>query len=343
MKKDKTKKGKSRKARATTPDVSVETPAALAAPAVVSKTPTGTPNIDFMGRERIAFTFSLILAIIGIIAAISIPLGKANLGTDFSGGVAVQFRFDKPVVIETVREVLIAGGIKDAELQEIGDSRKLMVKIKRSETDLRGLSSSIGKVFNSAMPDNPYVVDSTEEVGPTVGKRLQKDALFAIAVALFGILFYIGWRFEFRFGIAAVVATFHDVLAVLGILFIVNMEINLLIITALLTIAGYSINDSVVVFDRIRENLRKNAKTKETLTALINRSINEMLRRTVVTSGTTLLVLLSLIIFGGEVIHDFAITLFLGVLIGTYSSIFIASPMLLVWKGKGGKLIKDNE
>ena len=306
---------------------------------------TGVSNIDFLGKRRVAFVVSVILAVVGLVAAACIPLGKAKLGTDFTGGVAVQFRFEAPVDVEKARALLEDGGFGDADIQEFSGANKLLVKVKRSEGDLRAMSASLGEIFSDGLPDNSYVVDSTSEVGPTVGKKLQRDAFWAVFVSLFGIFFYIGWRFEFRFGMAAVVATFHDVLAVLGILFVFNKEINLLVITALLTIAGYSINDSVVVFDRIRENLKKQAtaksKKKEDFTPLINRSINEMLRRTIVTSGTTLLVLFALFFLGGEVIHDFSLTLIIGVIVGTYSSIFVASPLLIVWKSKSGKLVKE--
>ena len=298
-------------------------------------------HFDFMGKRRIALVLSVILAAVGIVAAISIPLGKANLGTDFSGGVSTQFRFERPVVVEEVRGLLQKGGFEDADIQEFSGAQKILIRVKRTDGDLGAISKAIGELFNAALVDNPYVIDSTSEVGPTVGKRLQRDAFWAIVISLFGIFFYIAWRFELRFGIAAVAATFHDVLAVLAVLFVINKEINLLVITALLTIAGYSINDSVVVFDRIRENLKRRGKSKEELVPLINRSINEMFRRTVVTSGTTLLVLLALFILGGEVIHDFSLTLILGVIIGTYSSIFVASPLLLIRKHKKGKLIED--
>ncbi len=293
--------------------------------------------IDFLGKRRITLVVSAVLVIVGFVAAIAIPLGKANLGTDFAGGVAVQFRFEKPFEIQVVREVLEKNGFDDADLQEFAGTSKLLVRVKRTD-NIRGLAEAIGRVLAKEMPENPFTVDSTTEVGPTVGRKLQKDALWAVAISLVGILLYVAWRFEFRFGVAAVAATFHDVLAVLGILFVLNKEINLLIVTALLTIAGYSLTDTVVVFDRIRENLRK--KTKEEIVPLINRSITEVLRRTIVTSGTTLLVLIALLAIGGEVIHDFSLALFLGVLVGTYSSIFVASPLLFVWKKKQGKLIK---
>lgn len=290
----------------------------------------GETRIDFLGRRYYAFAFSGILSMLGLIAAVSIPLGRASLGIDFAGGVAIQLRFDKPFAIEEARGLLNEAGFKEVDIQQFAEGNKLLVRLKKTDGDMRKTSERITEVFTRGFPDNKPTVDSTTEIGPKIGKRLQRDALWAVTIALIGILIYVAWRFEFRFGVAAVVATFHDVLAVLGVFYILNKEINLLIVTALLTLAGYSLTDTVVVFDRIRENLRK--RTKEVMESLINRSINEVLRRTVVTSGTTLLVLIALLFLGGEVIHDFSLALFLGVLVGTYSSIFVASPLLLLWR-----------
>ncbi|MBI5893864.1 MAG: protein translocase subunit SecF [Deltaproteobacteria bacterium] len=292
----------------------------------------GETKIDFIGKRNFAFLFSGILALLGLAAAVLIPMGRANLGIDFAGGVSIQLKFEKPVAIEDARKLVESGGIKHSELQEFKAGNKLLIRLKKPEGDLRKISENIVSIFAKGFPDNKFTIDSTEEVGPTVGKKLQTDALWAVTVSLIGILIYVAWRFEFSFGIAAVIATFHDVLAVLGIFYMLNKEINLLIITALLTLAGYSLTDTVVVFDRIRENLKK--RTKETLDALINRSINEVLRRTIVTSSTVLLVLIALLVAGGEVIHDFAFALFIGVIVGTYSSIFVASPLVLLWKKK---------
>ena len=292
----------------------------------------GETRIDFVGKRNYAFLFSGILAVIGLIAAVLIPLGRANLGVDFAGGVSIQLKFEKPVAIDDARKLMENGGFRDSELQEFKAGSKLLIRLKKPEGDIRKISGGIVDIFTKGFPDNKFIVDSTEEVGPTIGKRLQKDALWAVAISLLGILIYVAWRFEIVFGVAAVIATFHDVLAVLGIFYVSGKEINLLIVTALLTLAGYSLTDTVVVFDRIRENLRK--RTKVTLDALINRSINEVLRRTIVTSTTVLLVLTALSIAGGEVIHDFSFALFLGVVIGTYSSIFVASPLVLLWKKK---------
>ncbi|MBI5328728.1 MAG: protein translocase subunit SecF [Deltaproteobacteria bacterium] len=295
-------------------------------------------KINFIGKRYYAFVFSIILSLVGIIAAALIPLGKANLGIDFTGGVAIQLKFEKPFVLENARALLDKDGFEDTELQQFAENNRLLIRLKKAEGELKITSDKITAVFTKGFADNKFIIESTTAVGPTVGQKLQKDALWAVGISLLGILIYVAWRFELIFGIAAVVATFHDVLAVLGVFYVLNKEINLLIITALLTLAGYSLTDTVVVFDRIRENLRK--RGKEVIEDIINRSINEVLSRTIVTSGTTLLVLISLLISGGEVIHDFSLALFLGVLVGTYSSIFVASPLLLLWKGKRGRLIR---
>ena len=295
-------------------------------------------KIDFIGKRYYAFVFSAILSLLGIIATILIPMGKANLGIDFTGGVAVQFKFENSFAIEDARKLLEKEGFKDAEIQQFAEGNRLLIRLKKAEGELKAASDKLTEIFTTGFADNRFTIESTTAVGPKVGEKLQQDALWAVAISLLGILLYVAWRFELIFGIAAVIATFHDVLAVLGIFYVLNKEINLLIITALLTLAGYSLTDTVVVFDRIRENLRK--RGKEVLEGLINRSINEVLRRTLVTSGTTLLVLTALLIAGGEVIHDFSLALFLGVLVGTYSSIFVASPLLLIWKGRRGKLIR---
>lgn len=295
-------------------------------------------KIDFIGKRYYAFVFSAILSLLGIIAIILIPMGKANLGIDFTGGVAVQFKFENSFAIEDARKLLEKEGFKDAEIQQFAEGNRLLIRLKKAEGELKAASDKLTEIFTTGFAGNRFAIESTTAVGPKVGEKLQKDALWAVAISLLGILIYVAWRFELIFGIAAVIATFHDVLAVLGVFYLLNKEINLLIITALLTLAGYSLTDTVVVFDRIRENLRK--RGKEILEDLINRSINEVLRRTLVTSGTTLLVLIALLIAGGEVIYDFSLALFLGVLVGTYSSIFVASPLLLIWKGRRGKLIR---
>jgi len=235
-------------------------------------------KIDFIGKRYYAFVFSAILSLLGIIATILIPMGKANLGIDFTGGVAVQFKFEKSFAIEDARKLLENEGFKDAEIQQFAEGNRLLIRLKKAEGELKAASDKLTEIFTTGFADNRFTIESTTAVGPKVGEKLQQDALWAVAISLLGILLYVAWRFELIFGIAAVIATFHDVLAVLGIFYALNKEINLLIITALLTLAGYSLTDTVVVFDRIRENLRK--RGKEVLEGLINRSINEVLRRT---------------------------------------------------------------
>ncbi len=298
----------------------------------------GVTSFNFLDKRKYSFILSAILILLGLWSCIKIVLGMANLGIDFAGGTAIQLRFEKPVKIDAARSLLSENLGQDADLQEFPLENKLLIRLKGIESDLGSASDKVIASFREGFPDNKFTIDSTTEIGPTVGKRLQKDAILAISIALVGILIYIALRFELRFGIAAVAATFHDVLSVLGILSLMGKEINLLIITALLTVAGYSLNDTVVIFDRIRENLR--SKNKATLDKTINKSINEVLQRTIITSVTTLFVLIALMVAGGEVIHDFSLALFIGVFVGTYSSIFIASPVLFLWRGKKGKLVK---
>ncbi len=290
------------------------------------------PRIDFLGKKYIAFTLSGILSILGIIAIVQISRGHANLGIDFAGGTAIQLKFEKPVVLHNVRLALEKGGLKDIDLQDLPTENKILIKMKKSEEELGHGADAITAVLSREFPDNKYVVDSTTVIGPKVGGRLRADAAKAIAVAVIGLLVYVAFRFQIRFGIGATIATFHDVLAVLGLFYIMGKEINLILVTALLTIAGYSLTDTVVVFDRIRENLK--LKQKEDVQTVMNNSINEVLSRTIITSTTVLITSLALFLFGGEVIHDFSLAMIMGVLVGTYSSIFVASPIVLLWGGK---------
>jgi len=287
-------------------------------------------NIDFMGKRKFAFVFSGILSIIGIIAIIQVANGRANLGIDFAGGTAIQLKFTRPVELHAVRKALEGGGIKDFELQDFPATNKILIRVKKSEQQLGKSADAITSVIAQQMPDNAYVVDSTTEIGPKVGGRLRADAAQAIGLMTVGILIYIAIRFKFNFAVGATIATFHDVLAVLGIFFLLGKEINLILVTALLTIAGYSLTDTVVVFDRIRENLK--ARLKDPVATVMNSSINEVLSRTIVTSMTVLITSVALFFFGGEVIHDFSLAMILGVLVGTYSSIFVASPVVLLWR-----------
>jgi preprotein translocase subunit SecF len=298
----------------------------------------GKTNIDFIGKRHYAFIVSGLLSLLGVITVIQIARGQANTGIDFAGGTAVQLQFEQPVHLDEARALLEREGFPDAELQEFTEGNKLLIRVKKQTTIQEKTADRLVAVFKQGFESNPFAVDSTIEIGPTVGAKLQQDAVKAIAIALFGIVVYIALRFEFRFGVAAAVATLHDVLAVLGIMGILGREINLLIVTALLTLAGYSLTDTVVVFDRIRENLRN--RRRDSLIQVINNGVNQVLSRTIVVSLTVFLVLVALFLFGGEVIHDFSLALLMGVVIGTYSSIFVASPLLLLWPGAQGKLLK---
>jgi preprotein translocase subunit SecF len=298
----------------------------------------GKTNFDFMGKRRVAFTFSGIMVVLGIIAVIQIARGSANLGIDFAGGTAVQLKFDQAIHIDEARKALEANGLRDAELQEFGQENKLLIRVKASTTIEEKVAERVVGVFTKEFPANRFVVESSTEIGPTIGKKLQEDALIAILISFAGIIFYVAARFEFRFGIAAALATFHDVLAVLGAFYVLDKEITLLVVTALLTLAGYSLTDTVVVFDRIRENLRTRRRDSEE--TMINNAVNQVLSRTIVTSLTVVLVLIPLTVAGGEVLHDFSLALLWGVIFGTYSSVFVASPLLLLWPGAPGRLLK---
>jgi preprotein translocase subunit SecF len=298
----------------------------------------GKTNIDFMGKRHIAFLISGILALLGLIAVMQVFRGAANLGIDFAGGSAVQLKFGQPIATDAARRALEHNGLSNAEIQEFVNENKLLIRVKAGTTIEEKIADRIVAIFTKEFPNNQLIVESTTEIGPTVGKKLQQDALIAVLISFAGIILYIAARFEFRFGVAAAIATFHDVLAVLGAFYVLDKEITLLVVTALLTLAGYSLTDTVVVFDRIRENLKQ--RRREPIETIINNGINQVLSRTIVTSLTVVIVLIPLALGGGEVLHDFSIALLWGVVIGTYSSIFVASPLLLVWPGPQGHLLR---
>lgn len=289
-------------------------------------------KIDFMGKRFYALGLSALLVIIGIITIVQVARGTANLGIDFAGGTAVQIKFSEHIPLNDVRKILIKGGFTGFDLQDFPSENKVLIKTKEKEEILGGFSEMIFSILSKEFSENMFVVDSTTEIGPKVGSKLRKDALLAIIAAIIGILIYIAFRFQFRFSIGATAATFHDVMAVLGIFYLLDREINLILVSALLMIAGYSLTDTVVVFDRIRENIR--LKPRESAYSIINLSINEVLSRTIITSLTTFFAAFSLFILGGEIIHDFALAIMLGILIGTYSSVFVASPIVLAMGGK---------
>ncbi|MDA8429352.1 MAG: protein translocase subunit SecF [Geobacteraceae bacterium] len=293
----------------------------------------GKTNIDFIGKRNISFVLSSIIAIIGIIGIIQIARGDANMGIDFSGGTSLQLKFAKPLPIADARAALHKNGIAKADLQEIKEGNKLLIKIdKNTSLSLGKASVAVQTAFTKEFTDNAFTVESSTEIGPSIGDKLRKDTLVAVVISLLGIILYIAWRFDFKFGIGATLATLHDCLAMFAVFYVMNKEINLLFVTAVLTIAGYSLTDTVVVFDRIRENLHKNLKSS--MPNIFNLSINEVLSRTIVTSFTVFLASASLFFFGGEVIHDFSFALLIGVLVGTYSSVFVASPIVVILENR---------
>ncbi len=284
-------------------------------------------KIDFIGKRKISFVISAIFVIIGVIGIVQIARNAANMGIDFSGGTSVQLNFNQPIPIDKARVALANNNLKEANLQEIKDTNRLLIKVGKTTLASGNVAETIKGVFTKEFPDNAFVVESSTEIGPSIGDKLKKDTLIAVGISMLGIIVYIAWRFDYKFGVGATLATLHDVLAMVAVFYLLNKEINLLFVTAVLTIAGYSLTDTVVVFDRIRESLHK--KLSEPLTDVFNGSINEVLSRTVITSLTTFLAAISLLLFGGEVIHDFAFALVVGIIVATYSSIFIASPIVI--------------
>lgn len=287
------------------------------------------PNIDFLKMRKVAFALSGILVLIGVIAFIQIGRGQANLGVDFTGGSLLQYKADQDFSMSEVRDAFHSQGMKEVNLQGVENEHRLIVKVKKADVVVANLGDSVQQILKTGLPDKNFVLESQSEIGSSVSSVLRNKAIQAILISLAGVIIYLAFRFDIRFGLAAAIATFHDVIVVLGLCWLTNTEITLLIVTALLTLAGYSLNDSVVVFDRIRENMKKSSS--HSLIASINLSINEVMSRTIVTSLTTGIVLLALFLLGGSVIHDFAFALLCGIGVGTYSSIFIASPLLTLW------------
>jgi preprotein translocase subunit SecF len=287
-------------------------------------------KINFLGSRRLAFGLSG-LAIAASIISIILH-GGLNYGIDFAGGTLVQVKFSEPTQAETIKENLASIGLDRSLVQRFGEKgeNEYLIRVEKSASDLEDLSGQIEGTLQEAYGKSGVEIRRTEMVGPKVGKDLRKKGILAIVYALIGILIYITWRFEFIFAVGAIIALAHDVMITVGTFSIANKEFTLPIVAAILTIIGYSLNDTIVVYDRIRENRRK--MRREPLAKVINSSINETLGRTLLTSLTTLIVVVILFIFGGGVIHNFAFALMVGVLVGTYSSIFVASPIILIWQ-----------
>ena len=287
-------------------------------------------RFDFMGQIKAAMIISGIVILIGLGSIVF--SGGLKYGIDFAGGTLVQLQFKNPPDIEVIRDGLKTIGLGESTIQEFGSKKDILIRVERSEEKLEAVGAMVKRSLSGKFNSDEIIVERVEMVGPKVGRDLREKALLSILYAVIGIVIYISWRFEFQYAIAAIIALIHDVLVTMGAFSVLDKEFTLVIVAAFLTIIGYSLNDTIVVFDRIRENLRR--KGKRSLSEIINSSINQTLSRTLLTSGTTLLVVLALFFFGGEIIHDFSFALLVGVFVGTYSSIFIASVFLVYWASR---------
>ena len=301
----------------------------------------GDTNLDFLGLRRGAFVLSIVFILVGIGSAV--VKGGYNLGIDFAGGTLLELHFDPATSVGDIRQSLgdVRVGdrsvdLRNSEIKEFGSPNDILIRVEE-EAEGTAIADAIKTRLKSDFAGN--IRDATEwlrrqeAVGPKIGEELKTNAVYAILVSMVLIIAYVWWRFrQIEFGVAAVIALFHDVMITLGIFSLLDREISLAIVAALLTIVGYSLNDTIVVYDRIREDLK--LYRRETFGTVINRAINECLNRTVLTSGTTMLVVLSLIFLGGEVIRDFAVALLIGIIVGTYSSAFVASPIVVEWHNR---------
>jgi preprotein translocase subunit SecF len=284
-------------------------------------------KFDFVGKIKIAIACSLAVIIISV--ASIIWHGGLNYGIDFAGGTLVQIKFQKEPSIDGIRSAFKTIGLENSIIQSFG-ANEVVIRTAELSSDPKGLSGKIEESLTTALGKDTFEIRRVEVVGPKVGSDLTKKAILAIVFSWIGMLIYIAWRFEFRYGLGGILALVHDVIITVGVFSLLNKEFDLTIVAALLTIIGYSINDTIVVYDRIRENVRKNIR--QSLADTINASINQTLSRTILTSFTVFLVVAVLFFFGGAVIHDFAFALLVGVIVGTYSSIFIASPLVLAYE-----------
>jgi preprotein translocase subunit SecF len=287
-------------------------------------------NVNFVGHIKGALIFSLI--VIGISLISLIIKGGPRYGIDFEGGTLVQVKFFDKVDISEVRIALEGLTIEGLSVQAFGEkeANEYLITMTKTTGELEGLSEDVKIALNNRFGRESLEVRRVEMVGPKVGKDLRRKGMLAVIFSLLGMLMYIWWRFELRFGVGAIICLIHDVIITLGALSLTNKAVDLPIIAALLAVVGYSVNDTIIISDRIRENLKKMSRGR--LRDIVNKSINQTLSRTCITAGTTLMVVIALFSLGGEVIHDFAFTLLVGICIGTYSSIFIASPLLIVWE-----------
>ncbi len=286
-----------------------------------------TPNIDFIGKRYLSFALSIILLVASFIA---IAVKGPDYGIDFTGGTLVQVSFDKEIQLEEVRSALSGSEDLSFELQSIG-KESIIIRVKKTDKTQDEISQNVLSLLQAKFTGSNIIVDRTEYVGPSVGKHLAKQTMYAFMFTFLGIIIYVAFRFKSGlWGVVGVLALLHDVFGTFGLIVMMGKEVNLTMIAAFLTIAGFSINDTIVLYDRIRENLRLLAK--ESFGAIINKSINEVLSRSIITSLTVFVVSMILFFMGGEVIHDFALTMVIGTTLGVYSTIFLCAPLTFEWE-----------
>jgi len=294
-------------------------------------------NYDFIGVRKYAYAITAAIILPGLLFLLVKGL---NYSIEFTGGTLLQITAKQAVDVGAVRSALDRQGIHGAEIQQFGSANEYVIRARVAKAgtdanDTQATATEVGRALDGVLGQGNYSIQRTEAVGPKVGGELRQKAFLAIFLSFFAVLAYLAYRFEWRFGLAAVTATAHDIIATIAFIAVMRLEVSLVVVGAVLSMVGYSLNDTIIIFDRVRENLRKHKK--ETFAEILNRSVNETLPRSVLTHGTTLATLLALTIFGGEVIRPFALVMFFGVFTGTFSSIYIASPVLMAieqrWPG----------
>ncbi|MCJ7704294.1 MAG: protein translocase subunit SecF [Desulfobacterales bacterium] len=284
-------------------------------------------KFDFIGKKKFTIWVSAIALLISLG---SVFLHGLKYGVDFAGGILIQIRISQAVDISEVRNAMEAMGSKDAMVQKFGGENEFLIRVEKTSEDLEGMSKKIQASLQERFKGKTLEIRRVEVVGPKVGKDLKTKALWAVGLSFAAILVFVAWRFkQVSFGLGGIAALVHDIIITYGAISIAGLEYSLPLMAVILTIIGFSINDTIVIFDRVRENIKK--MRKENLETVFNTSINETLGRTILTSGTVMMVVLILFFFGGPVIHDFAFALIVGLISGTYSTIYVASPVVLLW------------
>src|SRR3954466_16149917 len=301
----------------------------------------GHANYDFIGVRRYAYIITAAILLPGLLFLLITGL---NYSIEFTGGTLLQIQSKKAVDVASLRTGLDREGVPGAEIQNFGSQNEYVIRARLAKpgtdaNDTQATARAVGHALDTVLGSGSYVVVRTEAVGPKVGGELRQKAFLAIFLSFFAVLAYLAYRFEWRFGLAAIVATAHDILATIAFIGVMRLEVSLTVVAAVLSMVGYSLNDTIIIFDRVRENLHKHKH--ESFEQILNRSVNETLPRSILTHGTTLATLLALTIFGGEVIRPFALVMFFGVFVGTFSSIYIASPVLMAiekrWPGPAAR------